>query len=152
MNFGEILNAWEEERGENGQPKSDEPMDRWLDQYPPDPSLKLPGLDRSDSEGLPESRMERATFMQLRHEAELDLHGLTVPEAMARIDSFLVECHTRGMRKVLIIHGKGNHNETGESVLARNTRVHLANHDLAGRVENPPRRYGGRGALWVRVR
>lgn len=44
-------------------------------------------------------------------EAELDLHGLTVPEAKKALNQFLDRCLKRQTRVVLIIHGKGA--ETG---------------------------------------
>ena len=40
-------------------------------------------------------------------EAKLDLHGMIVVEARETLARFLIECHRKGIRRVLIIHGKG---------------------------------------------
>jgi DNA-nicking Smr family endonuclease len=45
-------------------------------------------------------------------EARLDLHGMTVAEAREALAQFLVQCQHRGIRRVLIIHGKGRANHT----------------------------------------
>ena len=44
---------------------------------------------------------------QFRVQAEIDLHGLTVPEAKEALRSFLAEALERGIRCVRIVHGKG---------------------------------------------
>lgn len=37
----------------------------------------------------------------------IDLHGLTVDEARTALDEFFVRSHARGVRTVLIVHGRG---------------------------------------------
>jgi DNA-nicking Smr family endonuclease len=56
--------------------------------------------------------VQHATLRKLRRgqyvvQAELDLHGYTVPEAHGRLASFLRDAHDRDWRCVRIIHGKG---------------------------------------------
>jgi DNA-nicking Smr family endonuclease len=56
--------------------------------------------------------VQRATLRKLRRgqyvvQAELDLHGYTVPEAHGRLGAFLRDAHDRGWRCVRVIHGKG---------------------------------------------
>jgi DNA mismatch repair protein MutS2 len=41
-------------------------------------------------------------------DAELDLHGLTVDEALPRLDDFIYSSFTSGMSKVCINHGHGS--------------------------------------------
>lgn len=43
-------------------------------------------------------------------EAILDLHGMTVEEARNSLNQFIVKCRKKGVRHVLIIHGKGRVN------------------------------------------
>lgn len=38
---------------------------------------------------------------------ELDLHRLTVEEAMSRLDQFLYEMYAAGLHTVRVVHGKG---------------------------------------------
>lgn len=145
MSFGDILDGWERRK----QPEERCAMEEWLDRYPPDgDEAKREGPDPGS--GNREER--RSELLRMRHEAELDLHGLRVDEALGRVDAFLVDCHRRGLHKVLVIHGKGLHSEGGEAVLARAVRLHLQRHRLTGRLLDPPSKYGGRGALWVMLR
>jgi len=75
-----------------------------------------------------------------------------VVEALERADSFLEEARASGFRKVLIIHGKGNHSHDGGAVLKTAVRAHIHNHPLTGEVGVPDRSMGGEGALWVAMR
>lgn len=43
-------------------------------------------------------------------ETILDLHGMTVIEARQALSHFLSKCQQRSIRHILIIHGKGHHN------------------------------------------
>jgi len=151
MSFGDILNAWENPKEPNDRRSADDrkAMDDWLDRYPPgSEEAKREGPE----EGGPERGAARSHLLRMRHEAELDLHGLRAEEALRRVDLFLADCHRRGLHKVLVIHGKGLHSEGGEAVLARAVRLHLQSHRLTGQLLYPPKKYGGRGALWVMLR
>jgi DNA-nicking Smr family endonuclease len=121
-------------------------MNKWLDRYPPGPDSSRRDDDESGSGPI------APDLLRMRHEAEIDLHGLRIEEALERVDRFLDESIKNGFRKVLVIHGKGLHSEKGEAVLARAVRLHLENHPMTGRLLDPPRKYGGRGALWVLIR
>lgn len=46
---------------------------------------------------------------QYNVDAVLDLHGMSVEEAILAVESFLQQCLHEGIRVVLIIHGKGHH-------------------------------------------
>ena len=47
----------------------------------------------------------------------LDLHGLGEDQALAEVEKFLTRCATKGLRHVLIVHGKGLRSPLGEPVL-----------------------------------
>lgn len=152
MNFGDILKSWEGEKstgklgpgpaGSNGTNPTLPPD--WLDSYPPE------GAKEADL-SAPDSSAEADAARVHRHEAEIDLHGLTLAEAERRTDIFLRSSFEKGLQKVLIIHGKGVHS-AGTPVLRDGIRRFLERHPYAGRIDVPPARYGGRGALWVAVR
>ncbi|HJX69728.1 MAG TPA: Smr/MutS family protein [Dehalococcoidia bacterium] len=57
-------------------------------------------------------------------EPELDLHRLTVDEALPRVDQFLYESYVAGLPRVRVVHGKG----TG--TLRRVVRDYLPKHHL----------------------
>src|ERR1700746_190080 len=58
-------------------------------------------------EGIPSTILRRLSRGQYRVQAEIDLHGLTVPEAKEELRSFLAHALERRIRCVRIIHGKG---------------------------------------------
>lgn len=84
------------------------------------------GFPFSDFENLEEVSAEESLFFArsgiqnkiLRNfrsgkynaEAILDLHGMTVEEARISLNQFIVKCRKKGVRHVLIIHGKGRVN------------------------------------------
>jgi DNA-nicking Smr family endonuclease len=89
---------------------------------------------------------------QLKPEAELDLHGLTVEESSAQVRFFLQNASYQGFRVVLVITGKGLHSND-EPVLRRAMEKLL--NELREQVLEwgvAPRRYGGDGALVVFLR
>ena len=49
---------------------------------------------------------DRSFLISMKPEARIDLHGLHLDEAEARLNDFITMCVRRGLRKVLIIHGK----------------------------------------------
>jgi DNA mismatch repair protein MutS2 len=76
---------------------------------------------------------------------EIDLHRLTVEEAVPKIDEFLYKAYKAGHYRVWVIHGKG----TG--VLRQEMRRYLSRHPLvrAQRSADPQR--GGAGATQVEL-
>jgi DNA-nicking Smr family endonuclease len=100
---------------------------------------------RREASGEGEARPEGPPA-RWRIEARCDLHGQTAEEARRTVDRFLKECAGRGLRKVLIIHGKGS------GVLHKAVTGYLEGHPLAGQRESAPQAEGGRGALIVYLR
>jgi DNA-nicking Smr family endonuclease len=104
-------------------------------------------------------KLERGTVAV---EARLDLHGMRQREAHAALRRFLKAAQGKGHRHVLVITGKGV--EPGErrslyegerGVLRVSVPHWLAAPDLASVVvsySEAPRRLGGEGALYVRLR
>jgi DNA-nicking Smr family endonuclease len=112
-------------------------------------------LDRQTSRQLHKERLEV--------EARLDLHGLRQRDAHAQLRRFLKTAQTRGLRHVLVITGKGadqaaakSFYEEDERGVLRNAVPHwLAEPEFASLVVSfspAPRRLGGGGALYVRLR
>jgi DNA-nicking Smr family endonuclease len=88
-------------------------------------------------------------------QAALDLHGMTVDEAQAEVEQFLVKAARAGLRCVLIIHGRGRNSRGQVPVLKDRlkqwlTRTKLAKMILAFATARP--HDGGPGALYVMLR
>jgi len=90
-------------------------------------------MDRKDS-----------TRLRLTNE-ELDLHRLTVDEAIPKLDKFIHDAYRSGLQQVWIVHGKG----TG--TLRRAVRHHLSGHPLVAFCATADRFHGGTGVTQVRL-
>jgi DNA-nicking Smr family endonuclease len=58
-------------------------------------------------EGVQSGVLRKLRRGQYRVQAEIDLHGLTVPEAKEELRAFLADALERHIRCVRIVHGKG---------------------------------------------
>ncbi len=192
MNFGDILDAWEQEQknGSKKAPKSTGQEWRNKKTEPDSASNSAPktsgasssnvkkaggaGKNTGDSRINPmtewlrrygvvdkdavaekameqEKQKDRAWLLDMPYEAQIDLHGLTAEEATVRLDQFVGECYKRGIRKILIIHGKGNHSEDAP-VLSGMVRSFIERDYRLGESGHPDKKDGGKGATWVILR
>jgi len=119
------------------------------------PAARGETLDRQTAR-----RLERG---RLAVEARIDLHGMRQREAHAALRRFLKSAQGSGYRHVLVITGKGAgideskpFYEANERGVLRQAVPHwLSQPDLAPVVisySEAPRRLGGEGALYVRIR
>ena len=97
-------------------------------------------------------RMKQVERGQLKPEAELDLHGLTVEEACTKVQFFLQDTLCQGCRTVLVITGKGSHSSDGPVLRTAMERLLESQRELVLEWGLAPQRYGGRGALIVFLR
>ena len=111
-------------------------------------------------------RMDHKTHRQmtrgrLRPEAKLDLHGMTLAEAGPELAGFILSCHMRGLRLVLVITGKGSRDgDHGPLPVRRGALRHQVPHWLHGgplarvvqQVVPAHARHGGAGAYYVYLR
>lgn len=82
-------------------------------------------------------------------EAELDLHGRTVPEAREMLAAFLSAARARGQRSVRVIHGKGLGSAGKLPVLKGKVNSWLRQKDEVLGFCSAPRNDGGTGAVYV---
>ena len=82
-------------------------------------------------------------------EAELDLHGRTVPQAREALDRFLRDARAQGKRCVRIVHGKGNSSEGKMPVLKGKVNVWLRQKDEVMAFCSATPRDGGTGAVYA---
>ena len=76
---------------------------------------------------------------------ELDLHRLTVDEAIPRLDEFLHNAFQAGYYRVWIVHGKGS------GILRREVGRYLSKHPLVRSYRPADSQHGGVGATQVEL-
>ncbi len=103
---------------------------------------KTAGTAQSQKDSINEIRRMKA-------QDTLDLHNCTLDEAIAMTRSFLNSSKQKGLRKVLIITGKGIHSAGGEAVLRPTISNVVSNHSAVREVSTPKASEGGSGALSV---
>src|SRR3546814_14583373 len=116
-------------------------------------SSDLPLLHGS-RDGLDGRKAERLSRGKLPIEASLDLHGLRQAEAHRRLEAFLAESQAAGKRCVLVVTGKGLHQEEG-GVLRSAVQRWLNEAPNRARVlsfDSAQPRTGGTGPLSVLLR
>lgn len=120
------------------------PIELWLNRY-----------GTVDKDKIADEAAERALLHNLEYlrslkpQATLDLHGLTRDEAWARVNLFVGDCKRRGLRKIMIIHGKGNHSHGSDPVLGPMVKQFIEQDARLGTSGHPDRNNGGSGATWV---
>lgn len=126
----------------------------------PTPPPKTPHLAHFDQRAVRRIRSGRIEI-----EARIDLHGMRQSEAHSALRAFLLGSHTRGLRWVLVITGKGSPlrkegdaghwNAPERGVLKRNVPRWLSEPDMRSLVVSYTTAsisHGGEGALYVQLR
>ncbi|MBN2657207.1 MAG: Smr/MutS family protein [Spirochaetales bacterium] len=156
MDFGDILKDWEKKdaRKPKGKKetvreseKSEHPMESLLKKYAPDREI----LGSKTEEKPQVNKVSHEKMKRRKADLVLDLHGMTADEARIALNRFIRRSYSTGARKILIIHGKGNHTK-GEAVLKPLVRSILELSPYIGDTGTPERRDGGSGATWAVVR
>ena len=132
---------------------------------PPLPKLEAKSVTKSLPSGgaLDRQVARKLDTGKLAVEGRLDLHGMKQREAHAALRRFLKSAQAKGHRHVLVITGKGAdrtalrsfYEEEERGVLRQAVPQWLRLPDLAPIVVEfsaAPRRLGGEGALYVRLR
>lgn len=114
----------------------------WLDRYGV-PEEAWRDVDPS-IQGPPPKR----DLARLPIDGTIDLHGMTVPDAIASLELFFSRAESSAWRKVLIVHGKGIHSREGP-ILIDTVRRWLERRPSAGRSGPADAELGGGGATWV---
>ena len=121
------------------------PMEYWLNRY------GTVDKDKIAEENVERTKQQdREYVLNMKPEAYLDLHGLHQDEARMRLDSFITDCKSRGLRKVMIIHGKGIHTHGTDPVLGEVVRRFIESDKRCGTSGHPKNKAdGGTGATWI---
>ena len=99
--------------------------------------------------GIQDAVMRRLRRGYYRVESELDLHGLTVPEAKAAMRDFLARTIARQCRCVRVIHGKGLGSGPRGPVIKQAVNVILRRTDAVVAFCTARPVDGGTGAIYV---
>ena len=125
-------------------------------------TVKAPALNIFDRKAAKKLRQGHFEI-----EARIDLHGMRQIEAHTALRRFLFSCHSRGLRWVLVITGKGMSQRRREEesfgfgyseergVLKRNVPMWLAEPEMRAIVVSfttAAIQHGGEGALYVQLR
>ncbi|MBN1649134.1 MAG: Smr/MutS family protein [Spirochaetales bacterium] len=121
-------------------------MNEWLDRFGTEKD------ENSEDRGNGQlSDVNKKAFQRMIARKQIDLHGLTVNEALSRLDAFISECKKERIKKILVIHGKGIHSSAGP-VLKKEIHHYLQTHPKIGQTGTPGRNEGGTGAIWAIIR
>lgn len=77
---------------------------------------------------------------------EIDLHRLTVDQALPRLEEFIYDAYQRGLAEIIVVHGKGS------GVLKEEVRRYLGDHVLVRAFRAAPSDRGGAGATRALLR
>ncbi|MBQ9495837.1 MAG: Smr/MutS family protein [Treponema sp.] len=128
----------------NGFSKQVNPQELWLRKY------GVVDKDKLAEEAYEREKEHSVSYLKtLPIEARIDLHGLTRDEAWNRLVNFTNDCVQRGVRKMLVIHGKGIHTTGSDPVLGEVVRRFIESDKRCGTSGHPNKRLGGNGATWV---
>jgi DNA-nicking Smr family endonuclease len=99
--------------------------------------------------GVPETVLKRLRRGHFKVDAELDLHGLTSPQARSALREFIGYELTRGARCVRVIHGKGLRSGPRGPVLKNVVNICLRRMEVVIAFGSAPPIDGGSGAIYV---
>ncbi len=120
------------------------PMEVWLNRY------GTVDKDKIQDEADENAKLHNINYLKtLRPEDRIDLHKLTREEAWAALDVFVANCARKGLKKILIIHGKGEHSHGSDPVLGPMVKTYIEQDKRLGLSGHPDRNHGGNGATWV---
>jgi len=139
--FGDILAKWEGTSEEGKIIPAKTALDEWLS--------KNEIIDKDADAKKTHSRGEnRRRLLHGKPDGILDIHSLTSEEAWSALENFFTNAKDRGLKKLRIIHGKGNHSQ-GKTVLMHVVRKYIEKCHFAGESGFEKANHGGSGATWV---
>ncbi len=77
---------------------------------------------------------------------EIDLHGMTVPEALSAVEQWIDRASLLGHKHLKVIHGKGS------GVLRSAIRSYLQSHGQARRITSRFSDVEGEGVTWLEIK
>jgi len=101
--------------------------------------------------------VQDGVFRKLRQgkypmEARLDLHRKTAEQAREEVFGFIREAHAYDLRNVLLVPGRGNHNQSQEAVLKSYLNKWLPEFEEVQAFCSAIPAHGGTGAVYVMLK
>ena len=112
---------------------------------------KVEAQIKKEKESQTQAPRRSINYEKMPVDATIDLHGLTVAEAQEQLRSLFIDAHRKGLKKVLIIHGKGIHSKE-EPKLKKAVMDFIEHSAYAGMHGVPGAADGGSGAVWVAIK
>lgn len=118
-------------------------------------STEDPGLLTSGEEinfrraGVPETLLKKLKRGHFKVDAEIDLHGLTSPQARAALRDFIADERAHGARCIRVVHGKGLRSGPRGPVLKNVVNLFLRRLDIVIAFGSARPLDGGSGAIYV---
>ena len=120
----------------------------------------LPDLQNGNTDNIDNQTAKRFKRSEFPVEATLDLHGKTENQAFAAVDEFIRKAWLSGKRCVIIITGKGYHQEDSDyfnpkGKLKERVPLWLNRRELRPLIlayKHPEAKLGGSGALYILLR
>ena len=123
------------------------PMEMWLSRY------GVIDKDKSIEQYEQSQKLKSHEYVKdMPVDAYLDLHGMTRDEAWKHLEVFVNDCVRRKLKKIMIIHGKGNHSSSHDPILGEVVRVFIERDQRLGASGHPGRSQGGTGATWILIK
>lgn len=120
---------------------------------PIDPALVETGDEISFRRpGIPDTLLRKLRRGHFAVDAEIDLHGLTSPQARSALREFIARELTHGARCVRVIHGKGLGSGPRGPVLKNVVNVCLRRMEPVVAFGSARQHDGGSGAVYVLLR
>jgi DNA-nicking Smr family endonuclease len=151
MDFGAILDKWESRNtgGPSGRSSGNDAISAEAWGRAGTMSLPIRARGAEGERSYRENAQEkRRRLRNKKPDAQLDIHGKTRDEAWQALEVFFDDSKARGLEKVMVIHGKGNHS-TGEAVLKRVVMDFIEHCPFAGESGKGKASAGGEGVTWV---
>ncbi len=134
----------------------------WLEHRPPardtlSDDIDVGMLETSDEMLFVRTGIQHGLLRKLRRgqfstSGQLDLHGLTIPEARQALTGFLHTSQVRGAQCVIIIHGKGYGSQHKQPILKNKVNSWLQQHTEILAFCSAQPADGGTGAVYVLLR
>ncbi|MCL1814358.1 MAG: Smr/MutS family protein [Treponema sp.] len=95
------------------------------------------------------SASRRRRLLHKKPDDIIDLHGLTRDEAWDALTVFFNDSKNNALEKILVIHGKGNHETQENGILKKMVRDFIERCPFAGESGYSNGSSGGTGSTWV---
>jgi len=114
--------------------------------------LAAEDIVRFARQGLQHKQLKKLQKGQLKWQASLDLHGMSLSQAESALKHFISGCQQRGYRHVIIIHGKGSRSAIDKPLMKNFATQFLETHPAILALSSALPKDGGTGALYAIIK